>query len=327
MKPRIIHLLDDQNVGGVMRWIEAVSDALKDQFDFQLVRSQNLASIRPSDLVIYHNPSSWQRSLTLLQLKRQGNRIILHEHHYCQGFERLNVPAKRRFRAMLRWNYRLVDRVVSISYGQLDWLREHQLVPFTKLEIIPVRANLEHLVDIPEKQLQAPFILGAYGRFTRVKGFDTLLKAMQQIERSKVFLYLGGYGEDEAALKTLAADQPNIKFWGKVTDLRGFLSGCDAIVVPSRWEPGGIACMEAKAAGKPIIVSSTDGLTEQVQDCGILVPPADPAWLVTAIEQMITASPEQLTVWGYNARASVQEDWERHITQWQALLSSFSYVA
>lgn len=327
MKPRIIHLLDDQNVGGVMRWIEAISDALKDQFDFQLVRSQDLASIRPSDLVIYHNPNSWKRSLILLRLKRQGNRIILHEHHYCQGFEQWNVPSKRRFRAMLKWNYRLVDRVVSVSHGQSDWLRKHQLVPCTKLETIPVRANLDHLVDIPEKQLQAPFILGAYGRFTRAKGFDTLLKAMQQIDRSKVRLSLGGYGEDEAALKALAADQPNIKFWGKVTDLQGFLSGCDAIVVPSLWEPGGIACTEAKAAGKPIIVSMTDGLTEQVQDCGLLVPPADPARLAAAIEQMITASPEQLAAWGYNARASVQEDWKRHIVQWQALLSSFSHMA
>mgnify|MGYP002776989870 CR=1 FL=1 len=319
MKPRIVHLLDDQNVGGVRRWIQSISDSrLNTQFDFELVRSTE--QLHKPDLVICHNPSSWKRSLNLLKIKLRGIKLVIDEHHYCEGFESLNVPSLSRFRAMLKWNYGIVDRVASVSQGQSDWMRKYQLVQPSKLSTIPLSTQFDHFLEVPKKQLQKPLILGAYGRFSRQKGFDTLLRAMQQVPASKVQLYLGGYGEDESLLKTLAADLSNVKFWGSVQDVPGFLSACDAIVIPSRWEPGGTVCIEAKAAGKPVIVSSVDGLTEQVQDCGMVVPPDDPVQLAMAIDTFINLAPEQIEAWGNNARNSVRNSWEQHVTAWDTFL-------
>ncbi|MCU0553123.1 MAG: glycosyltransferase family 4 protein [Leptolyngbya sp. Prado105] len=316
MKPRIIHLLDDQNVGNVTQWIEAISEALNDQFEFQLVRSSEIAILRRSDLVIYHNRCSWKRSRTLLALKRQKLKVILHEHHYSEGYERSQVRSKIRCRSMLKLNYQCVDRVVAVSRGQSDWMRSHQLAPFTKLELIPFRVKLDHLMEVSEKQIQQPFVVGAYGRFVHSEGFDILIKAMRLVP--DVFLYLGGHGEDAAALEALAADCSNLKFWGRVKDVPGFLSACDAIVIPSRWNPGAVGCGEAKAAGKPVIAFDIDGLSEQVEDCGILVPPYDVAQLAHAIATMATSS--QLETWSQNARASMQGDWELHVEQWNDLL-------
>ncbi len=95
---------------------------------------------------------------------------------------------------------------------------------------------------------------------------------MKLLPPLSVKLHLGGSGVQYAELQELAAGLNNLQFVGKVTDVPSFLAECDAVVIPSRWEPWGTVCVEAKAAGKPVIVSNIDGLTEQVQNCGILVP-------------------------------------------------------
>ncbi|MBE9009892.1 glycosyltransferase family 4 protein [Pseudanabaenaceae cyanobacterium LEGE 13415] len=324
MKPKIVHLLDDQSVGGVRRWIETISDSrLNSQFEFQPVRSTELFPVLRSQkvaLVICHNPSSWKRSLNLIRTKRQGVKLIIVEHHYCEGFEQINVPSVRRFRAMLKWNYGIVDRVASVSQGQSTWIQKHQLIQSTKLATIPLSTQVDPFLEVPKKQLQKPFILGAYGRFSQQKGFDTLLKAMQQISTTDVQLYLGGFGEDESLLRKLATHLPNVKFWGAVRDVRGFLSACDAIVIPSRWEPGGTVCIEAKAAGKPVIVSDVDGLPEQVQNCGIVVPPNDPTPLATAIETISKMPHERIEAWREAARNSVENAWEHYLAEWETFL-------
>ncbi|BAU13979.1 glycosyl transferase group 1 [Leptolyngbya sp. NIES-3755] len=321
MKPRIVHLLDDQNVGGVRRWIQNISDSrLNSQFEFGLVRSTELLPFLRShkvDLVICHNPSSWKRSLNLIRIRHRVKLMIV-EHHYCEGFERLNVPSVERFRAMLKWNYGIVDRVVSVSQGQSNWLQP--LTRSTKLVTIPLSTQVDSFLEVPKKQIQKPFILGAYGRFSQQKGFDTLLKAMQRVPSPDVQLYLGGYGEDESLLKTLAGNLPNVKFWETVQDVQGFLSACDAIVIPSRWEPGGTVCIEAKAAGRPVIVSDVDGLTEQVQNCGMIVAPDDPIQLASAIDTLIKMTPKQVEAWGETARNSVRDTWEQYIIEWEAFL-------
>jgi glycosyltransferase involved in cell wall biosynthesis len=98
--------------------------------------------------------------------------------------------------------------------------------------------------------------LGAYGRFSQQKGFDILIKAMQLVPSNQVQLILGGYGADEAMLKQLAEGMENVRFLGAISDVPSFLSTCDVVIIPSRWEPWGNVCLEAKAAGKPVIDSS-----------------------------------------------------------------------
>ena len=69
------------------------------------------------------------------------------------------------------------------------------------------------------------------------------------------------------------------------------------MVIPSRLEPWGIVCVEAKAAAKPVLATAVDGLSEQVQSCGMLVSSSDPAVLAPAITQFVNTSPQQLQTW------------------------------
>jgi glycosyltransferase involved in cell wall biosynthesis len=345
MKPKVFHLLDDHNMGGIRATTRHISDSfLKDEFDFRLVHSHELMLLlkteRP-DILIFRNPSSWRRSLNLAYIKLHVPHVIIHEHHYSAGFTQHNAKSVSRFHAMLRWSYHLADRVVAISQGQANWMQQNHLVNPRKLQMINQCPNLDRFLTMPEKVARAEaeppvwhsqaepgnerrserLVLATYGRFCKQKGFDTLLQAMKLLPESNVHLNIGGSGGDQKALYQLAEGLPHIKFWGAIDDqVPTFLSAADVVIIPSRWEPWGNVCIESRAAGKPIIASDIDGLSEQVQNCGLLVPPDNPQALASAIQRVVSAPVSQLEAWGYNARASVYLAWETYLEKWRSLL-------
>ncbi|NJR37842.1 MAG: glycosyltransferase family 4 protein [Leptolyngbyaceae cyanobacterium CSU_1_4] len=324
MKPKIFHVLDDHSVGGITATTRHISHSyLKDDFDFHLVRSKELLSLLQTecpDLVIFHNPSSWRRSLNLALIKLYVPHLIIHEHHYSEGFTQHKVKNLQRFYTMLQWSYHRADRVVAISQGQANWMEKNRLVPLSKLTMINQCPNLDRFLNVPIKVRASPLILAAYGRFCVQKGFDILLHAMRLIPDANIHLNIGGSGSEVDKLYSLAQGTPNIKFWGEIEDTPMFLSAADVVVIPSRWEPWGNVCIEARAAGKPIIASDIDGLSEQVKNCGILIPPNDPQLLAEAIRSVTFAPAQQLENWGHNARASVDRAGEIYLETWRSLL-------
>ncbi|MGV0026059.1 glycosyltransferase family 4 protein [Phormidesmis priestleyi] len=324
MKPKVLQVLDDHSIGGVTQTMRCLANSrLGNEFEFKLVRSRDVLPILQTEhpeIVIFRNPCSWERSLNLALIKLYTKHLIIHEHHYSAGFETHNVENLARFRAMLKLCYGLVDRVVAISEGQQKWMQQNHLVSSKKLTLINQCCVCQKSCTVPSKILHRPLVLGAYGRFSKQKGFDVLLQAFRLVSDLNLQLNLGGYGEDEALLKQLAQGQPNIKFWGTIQDVPAFLSACDVVVIPSRWEPWGNVCVESKASSKPVIVSDVDGLSEQVQDCGILVPPDDPQSLADAIRAIATLPTQSLEIWGNNGRESVQNAWETYVSSWELLL-------
>jgi glycosyltransferase involved in cell wall biosynthesis len=325
MKPKIFHLLDDHSMGGVIKTTQYLSNSyLKDEFDFRLVNSQTLLPLLQTecpDLVICRNPSSWRRSLTLALIRLYVPHLIIHEHHYSEGFTRHNVQHLHRFHAMLRCSYQLADRVVAISQGQANWMQNNHLVHSQKLSLINQCPELEPFSAVLPKVRTQSFTLATYGRFCHQKGFDVLLKAMRLIPEVDLHLNIGGDGRDGDRLHALAQGAANVKFWGAISNsVPTFLSAADVVVIPSRWEPWGNVCIEARAAGKPIIASDVDGLPEQVRGCGLLVPPNDPQALANAIRAVASAPVHQLEDWGKQARSSVDRSWETYLEKWRSLL-------
>lgn len=325
MKKKVLRVLDDQKIGGIKSTLEGFRIShLNDKFEFIVLPMHEAKSIVPElkpDIVIFHNACSWRRLPDLWLLEKYAKVIIL-EHHYSQEFERWQVTSIVRFRLMLRLAYGLADRVVAISQAQAEWMKKNRLVSPSKLTIISQCPNLDKLLVLPPKTPQKPLVLAAYGRFHLQKGFNTLIQAMRLVPQTNVELHLGGYGPDEAELKQLAQGFNNIKFLGAVRNVPEYLSSCDVVVIPSRWEPWGNVCLEAKAAGKPVIATHVDGLVEQVQDCGLLVPPEDPQSLAKAIEKFCVIPEESLQAWGQQGREAVKDAWNQYLTKWEKLLEN-----
>ncbi|AFY76733.1 glycosyltransferase [Pleurocapsa sp. PCC 7327] len=310
MKPKILHLIGDKRSGGSNRLVkQLVESKLRENFDFLVFRLEEakpqLKNLKP-DIIIFHYPCAWKYLLDLFLLKKYS-KVFIYDHHYCEGFEREQVPSLFRFHLMLRLAYGLVDGVLCVSQAQHQWMLARRLVSPEKVRVISPASAMDEMLTIPSKMPSCPLIIGAYGRFAKQKGFDLLLKAFALLPPEQFQLHLGGYGPDEEQIKELARELPHVKLLGTITDVPAFLAACDAIAIPSRWEPWGLTCLEAKAAGKPVIATAVDGLCEQVRDCGVLVPANNVEKLADAIASL----PEyNLEAWGKTGRNSVINAWE-----------------
>lgn len=341
MKPSILHILIDRNVGGVTSSVNGLlRSPLSEKFDFLLLNLQEAfsylfqprsASRSPSsspsrrkskvDLIIFHDACSWKLLIILLILRLRGN-LYIQEHHYSEASESLNVPSKSRFRLMLKLAYGIANRVIAVSYAQRDWMLKYKLIAPHKLTVIQQCRELEDFLDARIKPLDPKLTLGYFGRFSEQKGVDLLLKAMRDLQDLDLNLLIGGYGENEPLLRQLADGDARIQFCGKLANVPKFLELCDVIIIPSRWEPWGNVCLEAKSAGKPVIVTKVDGLVEQVEDCGLVVG-ANVEEIKTAIVNIVhihQTSPQTLIDWGNNGRESVRGAWKKYLSEWEELL-------
>ncbi|WP_055075219.1 glycosyltransferase family 4 protein [Pseudanabaena sp. 'Roaring Creek'] len=324
MKPQILHLLSDRNVGGVMACTNSlINSHLSKKFDFLLLtpdEALSKISVLKPDLMIFHDPPAWKILPLLLRLRFYG-KVIIHDHHYSQDFESNNVTTRWRFRLVLTMAYRIATHVVAVSSAQGQWMRDCQFITSNNLSVIQQCRVLEEFLALPIKPFSTRLVLGVYGRFSQQKGIDIFIKSMQDLPDLDVDILIGGYGENQELLYQLANGDRRIQFVGKLADVPKFLANCDVVIIPSRWEPWGNVCVEAKAAAKPVIVTNVDGLPEQIKDCGLIAEP-NPDALKDAIAKVVHiygTSPQTLIDWGNRGRADVRDAWNRYLAEWGQL--------
>ncbi len=325
-KPTIIHLLNDTAMGGIKSVVDSLSQSrLAEEFEFEFVCVKPESWWRKpyeADVIMLHYACNWRTlpGLLLLRLLNPRASLLIQEHHYTASYEH-TVPSVSRFRLMLRLNYRFAERVIAVSQGQGNWLAKSGVVAASKLQVIPQSRELDSFLQVKPKAAAGPIVLGAYGRFDSQKGFDLLLKAISRLPRSKFHLLLAGDGVERDELRTLAKGLAQVTFCGPVTDVPAFLERCDVIVIPSRFEPFGLVCLEAKAAGRAVLVADVDGLSEQAKGCGLTVPAEDPQ----ALYQAMLSLPEQrLNQWGRNGRRMAAKAWGHYLARWHRLLLEVS---
>ena len=324
LRPSIVHILEDRSDRSVERFIDFLETTSPCQvFEHRRVRPEEAgASLGPGTIAIVHEPSSWRLLLNLPKWRMQAP-LILVEHHYSAGFEAAEVRFRWLWRWALRLTYACASRVVAVSRAQERWMREHYLIWGRRLRRIAPVVNLSLFLKEPKKKKGRLPVFGVYGEFCSKAGIDLLVRAIQRIPREALEISIGGEGPEEANLKRLANWDRRISWLGQIEDPAAFIAGCDVIVVPSRWEPFGVTCLEAKAAGRPVIVHAIDGLIEQAEDCGLAVP-ADPSVFAAALVAM---SQLPVETWSENARISAREVAERSAQQWRALIDELTPLA
>ncbi|MFN4046575.1 MAG: glycosyltransferase family 4 protein, partial [Acidilobaceae archaeon] len=177
-------------------------------------------------------------------------------------------------------------------------------------------------------------LMTAMGRLTWQKGFDIAIKALDYAPSVKLLILgipIGDLGYEDL-VRRLVEERP-----GRVSVVTGKLSLnsklaliklSKALVVPSRWEPFGLAAAEATALGVPVIASSVGGLKEIIVDLrdsaegtGILVKPEDPWELgaamesIAAIEDPSRAPIKDLKVVGPGSRDRIKANCLRRVRE------------
>ncbi|ABZ78066.1 glycosyl transferase group 1 [Shewanella halifaxensis HAW-EB4] len=329
MRPTIIHLIDDTKLGGVNLALESLAASRLNQlFAFKLVhRRFSRPSFRryTADIILLHGAVSWRKLPAFLALKLAniGTPILYQEHHYSREFARYCVKSPWRFRLMLRLGYGLMDKVLLVSNAQADWLEELRVLPKEKMARVGQAKELSRFLSLPEKAVVTPLILLAYGRLSQQKGFELLIKAMAKLPSYRVKLILAGEGELLPVLSALAKPLSHVHLVGEVLDVPKFLAAGDVVIIPSRWEPFGLTCLEAIAAGKGVIAANIDGLSDQLaglqqQGNGYqIIDELTVAGIESAINHALSG--ERLKI---NAaqRLSSAQAWESVLERWQQLL-------
>lgn len=330
---KVAHLIDDCSMGGVTAALRNFDDAR-----LCAVASSRALVVDPlqadaphigDDVIIVHFTVSWRKLpfLLSLRLKNRHTRIILQEHSYTAGFEDCKVRNRLRFRQMLKMSYACFDQVVAVSYGQAEWLRD--VVRREKLRVIPQSRTFDTLQTVkPEdKGFDASVTFGAIGRFHEQKGFDDLIAAFRSPSLDGARLVIAGAGEEEARLRELAGDAPNIRFMGPTDDPLTFYRKVDCVVVPSRWEAFGLVASEAMAAGKLVVASDLDGLSEQVVNNGVLFPSGDIMALSKVLTRIVGLGRKAVIDFGERSRFSAVSRYDAMIEAWKTVFVETAYQA
>lgn len=198
--------------------------------------------------------------------------------------------------------------------------------PLDKIRIIPngvdpenITAGLAQPVAEPAREREKVIVF--LGRLVPEKGVDVLISALPAImeEVGPVNLEIAGKGPYQPELEHLArrtgvADR--VKFLGFVDDegRNILLNRATVAVFPSIYEPFGIVALEAMAAGVPVVVSDTGGLSDVIEHGvdGYLSPPGDTHMLAYYVAEIIR-NPELARHFVQRARRNimVKFSWEQ----------------
>lgn len=134
-------------------------------------------------------------------------------------------------------------------------------------------------------------LVGTVGSLTPKKDQATLIHALALCDRVDRLIIIGDgpLREELHHLVISLGLADRVSFLGVRDDVQQLLPALDVFVLPSRHEGLGLVLLEAMAAGICCIGTSVGGIPEVIHDGlnGALVPPADPAALAAAIDQLL----------------------------------------
>ncbi len=128
--------------------------------------------------------------------------------------------------------------------------------------------EIDQLAQIPQSE-NSPTRFISMARLLHWKGIHLGLEAFAQAKLSDAEYWIVGDGPELERLKNLAASldiAKQVKFWGRLPRQQTLerLGECHVLVHPSLHDSGGWVCLEAMAAGRPVICLDLGGPAQQV---------------------------------------------------------------
>lgn len=200
---------------------------------------------------------------------------------------RRNVYRNRLAASLMRW-------IVTVSPSLGRRFCQYNGVPIEKLRVVSYAADMEAIDRVtPERALEFrerlgfrpdDVVVGSVGRLVEQKDYQTQLHAFA-LAASRVpglRMAIAGDGPLRSNLEQMAgalgiADR--VRFLGHHDDVPTLLRSADLFALSSKFEPFGVALLEAKAAGLPIVATAVNEIPDIVAhgQSGLLTLPENPA--------------------------------------------------
>ncbi|MDT5021090.1 MAG: glycogen synthase [Mycobacterium sp.] len=225
----------------------------------------------------------------------------------------------RQVHAIESWLVRESDSLIACSASMSDEITELFGPGLAETTVIRNGIEAARWPFAPRTPRTGPPELLYVGRLEYEKGVHEAIAALPRVRRAYpgATLTVAGDGTQQDWLVEQARKHKVLKatrFVGRLDhdDLLAALHRADAAVLPSHYEPFGLAALEAAAAGTPLVTSNVGGLGEAVIDgvTGMSCPPRDVAQLARAVISVLDdPSAAQCRAQAARERLTADFDW------------------
>ncbi|HPV29451.1 MAG TPA: glycosyltransferase family 4 protein [Deltaproteobacteria bacterium] len=220
---------------------------------------------------------------------------------------RMIIANSRRGKDEIIRHYGFPPERIRVLYNPVDAER------FTRLDRPSARHDVRTALGISPAD---PVFLFVGSGFSR-KGLSPAIAAASKIRRPWHFIVIGAdrttaYEKETARLGI----RSSVHFLGPIADVEKYYLAADLFLFPTIYEPFSNACMEAMAAGLPIVTSRVNGVSEIVAEGTngyIVEDPLNADEIRNQAEKAMSLSPE--SVMSYNRNYLTRFSWEDHTRQ------------
>ncbi len=183
-------------------------------------------------------------------------------------------------------------RMKAIGLKRLEWVSGQTGISAAEL------AQFEQLKEVDQTDGDRPVRFLSLGRLIHWKGFHLGVRAFIEADLPNAEYWIGGTGAEENRLRAIvnaAGWGDRIKFLGALprTEALNVMAQCDVLIHPSLHDFSPTVCLEAMAAGLPVICLDLGGPSKQITDeTGIRVRAVDPIATVTDLAKAMTTLSE-----------------------------------
>lgn len=168
---------------------------------------------------------------------------------------------------------RMTAKQSAVAYAATeDTAQRLKALGASTIEICPaiglLEEEIEQLAHLPPIS-NAPFRFISIGRLLHWKGFHLGIQAFAKANLPEAEYWVIGSGSELERLQTLAQElgiSQQVKFWGELPreQVLQVLGQCSVLVHPSLHDSGAGVCLEAMAAGRPVLCLDLGGPAAQI---------------------------------------------------------------
>jgi glycosyltransferase involved in cell wall biosynthesis len=253
---------------------------------------------------VVHTHCAKAGAIGRLAARRAGIGRIVHTYHGFP-FHEFQSPAKRRaYVAAERRLGRFTDVGLCVGTGvAVEAIRRRLLSP-ERVRTIGVAVTDRPAGRGPESRQRARerlglpadgVVVGAVGRLTYQKAPEDFVTAISALGRANVTgVWVGGGELADQVARLAGAAGGRIVLTGDRADVAEVLPAFDIFALPSRYEGLPTAVAEAMTCGIPVVATAVNAVADLVEPgvTGLLVPPARPELLASAIGHLLDTPSE-----------------------------------